>query len=247
MLSDWTNDCDWQSFEAGGGGGVLSELRDLDLVIMLDSNSDPSDLSITTKVILEELFTMQDFWTWSLLLASLTLSYGVALSSGEDYFYLALRSNDTGLDMDECERRWDTTGTSECSVLSEKKIECSCGDPLLESISRYQAEIGNSTCSSFKELDDPSSKFSFCTHALRALGCGYEIYPVMLNRSVNISGVDIFTESSLKDKIEEIEDRLRVFKRVLDRTIIGVLIEAQFSKCACFVSFTTVKRVWSVL
>lgn len=53
MLSDWTNDCDWQSFEAGGG--VLSELRDLDLVIMLDSNSDPSvsDLSITTKVILE--------------------------------------------------------------------------------------------------------------------------------------------------------------------------------------------------
>lgn len=191
---------------------------------------------------------MQGFWSWSLLLAS--LSYGVPLSSGEDYFYLALRSNDTGLDMDECERRWDTTGTSECSVRSEKKIECSCGDPLLESISRYQDEIKNSTCSSFKELDDPSSNFSFCTHALRALGCGYEIYPVMLNttdRSVNTSGVvDVFNESSLRDKIEEIEERLRDFKRVLDRTIIGVLIEAQFSKCACFVSFTTVKRVWSV-
>lgn len=228
---------------------MLSELRDLDLVIMLDSNSDPSDLSNTTKVILEELFTMQGFWSWSLLLASLTLSY--ALSSGEEFFYLALRSNDTGLDTDECERRWDTTSTSECSVRSEKTIECSCGDPLLESISRYQAEIKNSTCSSFKELDDPSSKFSFCAHALRGLGCGYEIYPVMLNttdRSVNISGVgvDVFTESSLKKKIEEIEDHLRVFKRVLDRTIIGVLIEAQFSKCACFVSFTTVKRVWSV-
>ena len=41
---------------------------------------------------------------------------------------------------------------------------------------------------------------------------------------------------SLRERVEEIEGQLRLFRTILDRTITGVLVRSNTSKCLCLVS-----------
>lgn len=190
-----------------------------------------------------------------LFLLSLVCSSGV-LSSTEDCFYLTLTlvenedtggsgsggSDDLGLGnlfgsgvAPAASNTSDSTSTQCEFKSSEVPVSCSCGEDLEKSRRDHEQEL-NATCELFDELKNPASNFSFCENSLRTLissSLGYRIEKLYVNCS-NDTGV--FNSSSLQEKLSKMEQQLGLFRRVLDRTIAGLLVKSDRDKCFCFVS-----------
>ena len=184
---------------------------------------------------------MMDCVSLSVFLLALVSSSGTQ-SSSEDYFYLTLVSAPeeggsgsgaevllgSGLGS-------SNTSTSQCVFKSEEvPVRCSCGYRLEEATSDHRDFI-NSTCVLFDELQNPDSPFSFCENSLLTLGNGYQIEkrPVLSL----FPELEVFTEASLRERVEQLERQLLVFRQVLDRTITGALIGTDSDKCFCLVSY----------
>lgn len=162
------------------------------------------------------------------------------LSSAQDHFYLTLRyvereslARDLGVwSSGTSESNNDTTSaTTQCEFRSrEVPVSCSCGSGLENSIRDYQ-ETREATCDESDEY--PASPFGFCANSLRSLGCGYEIHNERIAPSANL---EVFNDSTLSERIGQMENQLRLFRKVLDRTIVGLLVETDRDKCFCLVS-----------
>lgn len=180
----------------------------------------------------------------SVTLLLVLVAFSGTLSSTEDRFYLSLGSisnsggsggsEGSGMTLapapDDNSTNNDTS--DKCIFGPEIKVSCTCGAPLEEAQRAYREKL-KETCDRFDEIVNRDSPFSFCTSTLRSDGWGYEIRKVSVSQGS--IPVENFTDSSLNETVTEMEDRLRVFRRVLDRTISGVLAESVNSKCFCFV------------
>ena len=158
-----------------------------------------------------------------LLLLVITYS---SISRAESNFYLSLTPYE---DLD-----WEGGSGVDTSNSTCTSVQCSCGGPLRQAKDEYEQEI-SSTCSSYDIVEDNSSIFSFCADSLHWSNKrqGYKI--IMVDTDVD-GDMLVFNESSLEEKMKEIEGFLRIFKNVLDRTTSGVLAQSDNTKCFCFVS-----------
>ena len=180
--------------------------------------------------------------SFCLLLLALACSGGTP-SSAQDQFYLTLRRVE-GEDDAELWGSGSTTNTNEsqsddtCEFRSRSvPVSCSCGSTLIKSNQKYEDSL-NATCDSYAQLENCSSLINFCNSSLASLvapGQGYSIHKVPVPADSSTSGM-FFTKDSLEERMCEMEGELRVFRRVLDRTLAGVLIETEPTKCFCFVS-----------
>lgn len=167
-----------------------------------------------------------------LLLLVITSS---SISRAGNNFYLSLKPYD---DLDwEAGSGLDASNSTTCT---SQGVQCSCGDPLRRARDEYEREI-SSTCCNYDIVEDNSSIFSFCADSLQwlsighsSIGQGYKI--IMVDTVVDDDDLLVFNESTLEERIKEVESYLRVFKNVLDRTTSGVLAESDYTKCFCFVS-----------
>ncbi len=126
----------------------------------------------------------------------------------------------------------ETTSNESCTV-GTRKLSCLCGDELIKSHRIYREQLNN-TCSGYYDGVRSDSPFSFCDEVFQSLG--YEIK--MENASLAVGGVEVslLNQSQLAVKVRSVEANLDMYKRILDRTLVGVLIETEEHRCSCFVS-----------
>ncbi len=183
------------------------------------------------------------------ILLAVAYSWGT-LTSAEDEFYLTLVPSTA-----ECENEVISSDSepmlgsedtilmesasggvaendTECVFSSEVKVKCSCGDELRKTRDKYKDTV-MMTCDRYDELSDSSSPLSICDRSLSDLQRGYKICSVGADGTLDPLS---FTNSSLAKKVQEIEKQVELFRVILDRTITGVLVASNFSKCLCLVS-----------
>ena len=130
----------------------------------------------------------------------------------------------------------------ECEFGSEVKVRCSCGRQLRETRDKYKQMVTR-RCERYDELSVPSSPFSFCESSLRDLFVDLQPGYKLCRMSVDaLSGSNVdqsldqpFNDSSLRNRVREIEQQIALFRIILDRTITGVLVDSNSSKCLCLV------------
>ena len=162
-------------------------------------------------------------WWWWFFLFHLLRS----TTSQDDSFFLLL---------EKVEERNISNQTEQCRV-GTRELNCLCGGDLKSSYVRYRNELMK-TCTTYDVVRD-DSPFSFCEEAFLALGYRIQTRSVwsVEDSSLNMTNGSTFSSSSnLTERIRSLEASLENFKRVLDRTIIGVLIEREEDRCSCFVS-----------
>ena len=150
-------------------------------------------------------------------------------------FYLKLvpSINYTGSDFGKGESWEEVVGTSQQrdgNCTDDKSVSCSCGRLLSEDQGVVEDRL-KATCAQYENIEDQSD-FSFCTESLER--AGFEITKESVD--VAIPMVYTFNESMLNALLRDMEDQLRIFKMVLDRTVSGILAESNTAKCFCFVS-----------
>ncbi len=118
---------------------------------------------------------------------------------------------------------------------NSREVSCSCGEDLWTSIQLSNQAL-NATCERFSIVENSSSPFSFCEDTLLNLGPGYVIRMENASEVPETEEVESFDSSSLEQLVGDIEQNLRGYKKVLDRTVVHVLILTRESKCFCFVS-----------
>lgn len=165
------------------------------------------------------------FTFFSQFLASFIL-FSASSSSGERFFYLSLVPS-TNLTEEGGEFEGELGSDSPVDSRTCSGVSCTCEEPLMNARRGYEERL-NSACAWFDEIED-ASDFSFCTNTL--LRAGYEISKEFIDAPT--FGLD---EASLNRTLRELENQLRIFRVVLDRTLSGILAESDSSKCFCFVS-----------
>jgi len=126
----------------------------------------------------------------------------------------------------------NTTDSSEkeCSV-GESELRCLCGNNLAKARDRYIEEL-NQTCSTYNIVRDDSF-LSFCEDTL--LDLGYEVEMMAVTGEAS-SDVTFLNQSTLAKTVRSLEASLVMYKKILDRTLVGVYIETEYHRCNCFVS-----------
>ena len=123
-------------------------------------------------------------------------------------------------------------GTCQVDDVLVQDLSCMCGDKLVE---RQEANLArlNKTCQHYNErIFNNNSPLGFCERSLMQLGRCVTFEPTQ-NVSV---GSRAFTMESLKDKLQQINEILVGYFRVLDRTIVHVYLPSAEHRCQCLVS-----------
>lgn len=164
----------------------------------------------------------------------LLMAHSVACQDdGTTSFYLFLSRNESII---ERQSRMPSSEGEECFVGSKNNLKCLCGDNLTTAHREYRQSLLDTCTNNFTE-DSDSVPFSFCSAALLSLGYNIE---VINNTNDSMNMVDMnytFNSYSLAERIESLEQSMLVFQRVLDRTIVGVLVETKGHLCSCLVRF----------
>ena len=162
----------------------------------------------------------------------------------EDKFYILLsRLEEDSISGSGDSDRNSTDDDDTCAVgnsatlgtLAQKNLKCLCGNTLINSWEDYEKKL-EASCD-FYSMTNESHPLSFCNTTLHNMGFNITLKNLTGETSSdNSSDIHAFNNSKLMDKKIELESYLRAFKRVLDRTIVGVLIRSNLSRCTCFVS-----------
>lgn len=132
--------------------------------------------------------------------------------------------------------------TAQCEYrTTEVPIGCSCGARLENSTRDYQNTI-EATRDGFDELRNPASPFSFCYNSLLTLGQDGQGYEIRRQSIALLGHLEMFTNSTLAQRIQQLEKELLIFRQVLDRTITGLLVETDLDKYYCFVSVASIQN-----
>ena len=131
-----------------------------------------------------------------------------------------------------------STGEKECSV-GQSELKCLCGSNLERAHDKYIEEL-NQTCSTYNVVRD-GSFLSFCEETLLDLGYTVTNITSIADNSSSTandssSTVTFLNQSTLAETVRSLEASLGIYKRILDRTLIGVYIETEYHRCACLVS-----------
>ena len=91
--------------------------------------------------------------------------------------------------------------------------------------------INYSTCQLYGKTSNSSSSLGICREVFESLG--FDVCLIPYSGAANIT---LYNASSLLDTVSKIEASLRVYFRVLDRTVVGSYFKQSEYRCLCFVS-----------
>ena len=91
--------------------------------------------------------------------------------------------------------------------------------------------INRSTCPLYRKISNSCSSLGICEEVFDSLG--FDVCLIPYNGSANIT---LYNASSLLDTVSKIEANLKVYFRVLDRTVVGSYFKEPVYRCLCLVS-----------
>lgn len=152
-------------------------------------------------------------------------------SNSVQRFYLRLEKNQDELTRADCE---NATAENTCLRQPEKDLRCMCEDEHEETEAlreRCAADGRNETTVQLLERKNLPDMLGVCARAFASLG--YVVHIVNISDDNAENSTSCYTIDSLYEKIAELGNYSTDFRKLLDRTIVGVYLSSDQQRDIC--------------